>query len=133
MCIYLYLIFNLIIFNFSKSRLVQRLLSLLFVLGQHCPCSSFIKTIHIKHIKRNLRTSLLRHLGGLQTRKNTISLHNLNFIYFSYTSLFLALTKEIAGKWRNLHILKKFTQTRFAVVCLFRGLHPPLWYIWGWT
>ena len=39
-----------------------------------------------------------------QTWKNSKSLHNLNSIYFSYTGLFLAFTKEIAGK------MKKFTQ-----------------------
>ena len=30
--------------------------------------------------------------------ENTTSFHNLNLIYFSYTSLFLAFTKEITGK-----------------------------------
>ena len=40
---------------------------------------------------------------AVQTRKNTYSLHNQNSIYFSYTNLFLAFTKEIAGK------RKKFT------------------------
>jgi hypothetical protein len=39
-----------------------------------------------------------------QTWKNTKSLHNLNSIYLSYTSLFPAFTKKITGK------MKKFTQ-----------------------
>jgi hypothetical protein len=43
-----------------------------------------------------------RYIG--QTWKNTKSLHNLNSIYLSYTILFLAFIKEIAGK------MKKFTQ-----------------------
>ena len=38
-----------------------------------------------------------------QTRKNTTSLYNLNLIYFSYTSLFLAFTKEIPGHFFCLH------------------------------
>ena len=45
-----------------------------------------------------------------QTWKNTKSLHNLNSIYFSYKSLFLAFTKEIAGNMKKCTQIWKITQ-----------------------
>ena len=68
-----------------------------------------------------------------KTRKNMKSLHNLNSIYCSCTSLFMAFTKEIAGK------MNKFAQIWFFQVCsLVLNLACALVFIfavvfyWGW-
>ena len=53
------------------------------------------------------------------TRKNTTSLHNLNLICFTYTSLFLAFTKEITGKMRKFTQIWKNVHKHGLQVCTF--------------
>jgi hypothetical protein len=60
-------------------------------------------------------------IGHLQAEQCILSpgkAHKIKSLYFSYTSLFLPFTKEIA------YDLKTFTQTLFASLRIFPGLFP---------
>ena len=76
--------------------------------------------MELLNVRRMPRCSV--NMTILQTQKNTKSLHNLNSIYFSYTSLFLAFTKEITVKMKkSTQIWKMYTNMVCRFSCFSRS------------